>query len=150
MMMGYQNVGQFPAGCRQCRLDRRGFRRVDCRSGAARRIVDQDTVIILKAEKQTDLSVRGSDAFVIHGTPFFDQDSITCGRWPRSRSISRCASWYLCAWMLSTFVISMPTRWGQWHGGSLGAAFADCGPEARDCACSASATPRPIWVCFAR
>ena len=109
MMMGDQDVGQFPARRRQCRLDRRGFRRVDCRSGAARRIVDQHAVIVLEAEEQTDLSVRGSDTFLIHGTPFVDQDSITCGRLPRSRSNLRCASCYLGAWMSSIFAISMPT-----------------------------------------
>src|SRR5260370_28472084 len=144
MMMGYQNVGQSPARRRQCRLDRRGFRRVDCRSGAARRIVDEDAVIVLEAEEKAGLSLRGRDTCVIHGTPFVDQDSITCGRWPRSRSIPRCASWYLCAWMSSIFAISMPIRSEQWRGGLFGAAFADCGLAAQGCGCWALATPRPI------
>jgi hypothetical protein len=39
--------------------------------------VDQDAIIIPEAEEKTDLSVRGGDAFVVHGTPFVDHDCIT-------------------------------------------------------------------------
>ena len=55
VMMGDEDIGQFPAGRRERGLDGRGLRSVDGRRGAGRGIVHEDAVIVLEAEKQPGL-----------------------------------------------------------------------------------------------
>ena len=55
VMVRHQDVGEFPAGRLQRRLDRRGLGRVDRRGGAGRRIVDQHAVIVGQAAEQVRL-----------------------------------------------------------------------------------------------
>jgi hypothetical protein len=51
MVMRHQNVGEFPAGALQCVLDCAGFRCIDRCRRAARRIVQQNSIIVLQANE---------------------------------------------------------------------------------------------------
>ena len=57
VMMGDEDIGQLPAAGRERGLDGRRLRSIDGSGGAGRGIVDEDAVIVLKAEKQ--LGLRG-------------------------------------------------------------------------------------------
>ena len=59
MVMGDQDVRQFPAGRFQRRLDRRRLGRVDCGGSAAFGVVQQHPVIVGSAEKQAGFRGHG-------------------------------------------------------------------------------------------
>jgi hypothetical protein len=63
VMVGHQDVGELPAGLLQRGLDGRGFRRVDRRGCAARRVVDQHAVIVVQAAEQLGLGGHVGTSF---------------------------------------------------------------------------------------
>src|SRR5262249_20857104 len=60
VVMRHQDVAELPAGLVQCRLDRPRLRGIDRGGRPARRVGDEDTVIVLQAEEQVRLCGHGA------------------------------------------------------------------------------------------